>query len=356
MDALEEAAQRPVTHRLDVLDQGLRDLTIPGELRLAAANLVQAGTVAIVVGNALERAERRVSTDGPLGAMALVHALLVMGKRVLLLADPDGAKVMEAAVRHRRLDAHAGMLLPVVVYPRTPRQGKPDQIARASMRFAARVLGSRSEVGELPPVDHIVSVGKSGRDAAGRFFDVKGDDMSASACRIDDLFVLCENEPARRCRTTAIVDHGSCIGVGKVLARVERSRRLRKVITCVTPATNLIAASVVTWGCYALTGALALLSNHFSTTSSIDPARLMPTRHEESSLLDAIIEAGAVDEVSCQPDRFIDGLHFSEHAAMLEEMRAVVDTALGGLQYPDPRTLAPMQKQRIAGQAIRSER
>lgn len=93
---------------LDEGGRGIKDILLPeGELLHAAVDIFHANHVAILTGfPCLLDYTPPTETDGPLGALALAKALLLLGKKVELLTDECNEEVLLACAAASNLHAY----------------------------------------------------------------------------------------------------------------------------------------------------------------------------------------------------------------------------------------------------------
>jgi len=162
-------------------------------------------------------------------------------------------------------------------------------------------------------IDWVISVERCGRSADGKPRNMRGEDISAHAAPLDDVFT------AGPWRSIAIGDGGNEIGMGSlphglVAAHVAHGER----IACVTPADYLILAGVSHWGVYGLLSALALLHPRGAALlPCLTPAL------DQAILRSLVFDGPAVDGVSQRQALTIDCIDAPTHAHMLEAVRAV---------------------------------
>jgi D-glutamate cyclase len=122
------------------------------------------------------------------------------------------------------------------------------------------------------------------------------------------------------------------VGMGKVrgLIIARNAVPLAAQVTSTLATDYLIVGGVTNWGCYALAGALAVvtcdteasLSSAASRTAAV--ARFLPTEAHETALLERLVAAGARDGVTGESALTVDGMPHSVSMAVLREVRAVV--------------------------------
>jgi hypothetical protein len=182
----------------DLGGRGVAALACPGDMEPAARALHSSTCVGISTGFPCLPDPPHHETDGPPGAMALAHALTVLGKEVLMLTDRTTTPVMAGLLRPRP-DAVVSPAATVVPFPFVPSSSEAEAEAQRLM---------------LSRIDHMVAIERSGRAADGCHYSMTGRDISALVEPIDDVF-LASCAPTG-CGTTAIGDGGNEVGMGKV--------------------------------------------------------------------------------------------------------------------------------------------
>jgi hypothetical protein len=317
----------PVDHLL-ALDPGGRGISgffVPGGALGAARALVGGGAVLICTGFVV--AEGMAETDGPPGAVVLGRALRRLGARVRYTSDPMVLPVLEATLR--ALDEP----LDVFAYPEGP--------------------DAAAEVLERERPTHLVAIERPGRGREGDYLNARGVSVAAWNRPIDEMFVLApklaqgtggseprpfrtghprpkpasriplQQSPLQRSSrqqpplTIAVGDGGNEIGMGRVLARLQREGELMARIASVVAADHLVVAGVSNWGAYGIVTQLGRLTGQ----------RLLHTPAEERRLIEACVKAGAVDGLTRRAEPTVDALDADTHAAFV---------ALLGLSWGDP--------------------
>ena len=282
----------PSTARLDPVDhllaldpggRGIETFFQPGGALAAARALRAASAVLIVTGFVV--ADGMPETDGPPGAAVLGRALRRLGARVRYTTDPAVLPALEAALKSLGEPADA------FAYPDAP-------------DAAATVLAR-----ERPT--HLVAIERPGRARDGDYLNARGVSVAAWNRPIDALFL-----GRRRPVSVGVGDGGNEIGMGRVRARLARRGRLMARIASVVSVDHLVVAGVSNWGAYGVVAQLGRLAGQ----------PLLHGPDDERRLIDACVEAGAVDGITRRRERTVDGLAADTHAAMV---------ALLGLSWGD---------------------
>lgn len=261
----------------------------PGGQLLPAARTLLAGERVILLTGFCIRAALRGETDGPPGTLALALALQRLGKAVMLLTDRHSAALLEAgAIVH-------GASFPLHVLP--------DAHAEAEREMRALVK-------RFAPT-HVVAIERPGVAADGHCYSMRGEVLDDLLPRTDWLLEMAQGHPYV---TLAIGDGGNELGMGGLRAALLGQVRFGELIFCVTPSDFAIPSGISNWGAYALAAVLSLLSGRM----------LIESPAQERAVLDALLEAGAVDGFSGRCEARVDGVHWDEYARTLADIRACV--------------------------------
>src|SRR5690349_5425240 len=251
-------------------------------------------------------------TDGPPGAAVLGRALRRLGARVRYTTDAAALPTLGAALK--ALDEPA------------------DAFAYPDGAGAAAAVLAR----EQPT--HLVAIERPGRGRGGDYLNMRGLSVAEWNRPLDDLFLIARRRTSRPgvsaprashprpptaraapapLATIAIGDGGNEIGMGNVGAALGRQGALIARIASVVRVDHLVVAGVSNWGAYGIVAQLGRLTGR----------PLLHTPDDERRLIDACVDAGAVDGVTRRRERTVDSLDADTHAAMV---------ALLGLSWGDP--------------------
>lgn len=272
---------------LDLNGRGIASFFVPGGASRAARALRGARRVLLTTGFCV--GPGLPETDGPPGAAVLGRALRLSGARVRYVVDRSTVAPLEAALK--------ALAEPVdlVAYPDAP-------------EAAAEVLRR-----ERPT--HLVAIERPGRNRRGDYLDARGGSVAAWNPPLDGLFL--ERSGAT---TVAVGDGGNEVGMGKVRARVSRQGPLAARIACVVSADHLVVAGTSNWGAYAVAAALGSLTGR----------ALLHSAPIERRLIEACVEAGAVDGLTRRAEPTVDGLPLSIHEAIVELLALAATRSVAG--------------------------
>ncbi len=211
-------------------------------------------------------------TDGPVGAIALYRALEDGGATPVLVCGRPMSAALSAHLRVHEI--------------RLGDHDRRDQEADAALaQFRPEAL---------------VSIERPGQATDGRYYNMRGQDISERTACFDSFFRRCD------CPTIAIGDGGNEIGMGKVGAALEGL----DIVGSTTDCDELIVADVSNWGAYGLIAFLALWRQR-DLLAAIDPR----------ALLRFVSDLGSVDGVTRVNELTEDGLDAGEGCAVLLELR-----------------------------------
>jgi hypothetical protein len=232
-------------------------------------------------------------TDGPPGTACLGRALRALGAEVTYVTDAVALPPLQAALKV--LGEPAGVETFHVAHGASAGSG--------SAREAARRL-----LAEHRPT-HLVAVERPGRARDGEYRSARGRSLTEWNGPLDELFLAA---PARVV-TVGVGDGGNEIGMGAVHARVARAGGVFRRIASTVAVKHLVVAGVSNWGAYGIVAELARLAGR----------PLLHTAEEERAMVQACVEAGAVDGLTHRREPTVDGLPLPAHIGMLELLRVL---------------------------------
>lgn len=162
-------------------------------------------------------------TDGPLGAICLYHVLESLGYRPVFVCGPPLSQILSSDFNVYELPIVGWNLsLPLV---------------QAALETLKPVL--------------LISVERPGVASDGRYYNMRGKDITDYAAKYDLFFVKAD------CPTIAFGDGGNEIGMGNVLDHLTGLPIIPSVTTC----SELVVATVSNWGVYGVIAMLGQLLN-----------------------------------------------------------------------------------------------
>lgn len=248
--------------------------------------LAHDGPVMIATGFYILQADRP-ETDGPLGALALGHALRQLGRRVIHVSDHYTTPLLQHL---------GGSDTTIASFPITD--------ADASRQYATKLLA------EYNP-GLLIAIERCGLTAADTYLNMRGRDISATTARIDELFV-------QHPHSIGIGDGGNEIGMGNLADRIPAVPSLPDQ-PALTRTTQLVIASVANWGAYGILTALSHLTGQ----------ALLPDPNAESASLRQAVDFGAVDGTTSEAVYTVDGFSLAENADTLQRLHGELRLAKG---------------------------
>ncbi len=249
-------------------------LVQPGHLAAAALTLAKAETLLITAGFYVPSAGAG-ETDGPPGAKAIGDALSALGTRVEYVTDSLNAPYFRG-------------------------------IGAEPLHLYAEHLLER-----LGPT-HLLAVERLGRAADGRYYNMRGQDVSEFTEPVDGLFL---QAPEAGIITIGIGDGGNEIGMGRCVALVHEHVDQGERIACVVPTDHLIVSGVSNWGAYGLVAAISLL---------VGRRDLLPGDEQTRAQVEAMVALGGVDGVTTRSEPTVDGLPLEASLTLLAELRELL--------------------------------
>ncbi len=269
----------------------LRDY-LPADFCTQAAELIltcriKTPSIALIVTGFYIARAMASETDGPPGAIALAGVLRELGFTTIYVTDKHTIP----------------LLVPTVIGDSRviefPIAGEAE-----SRRFAANLQD------EIKPGLQI-AVERPGMSAEGKYYNMRGADISEYCARIDYLFEGHRN-------SIGIGDGGNELGMGNLYSVIPRVPTLAKNPAVVRVAAPVIA-SVSNWGAYGIIAALSVLTG----------SHLLPTPEHEDQVLRALVARGAVDGISGERTLSVDGFGLPENIEILKRLQSCVDEEIG---------------------------
>ncbi len=211
-------------------------------------------------------------TDGPVGAIALYQVLGGLGAEPLLACGPPLSESLKEDFRVLLLTAR-------------------------DLDSAAQ--DARRQLAELQPAV-VVSIERPGLAADGRYYNMRGEDISDRAAIFDPFM-----EQAT-CPTIAIGDGGNEIGMGNIADTIASL----DINASVTGCDELLVADVSNWGAYGLIALLSVWAGK-DLLAGISPV----------NILDYLSARGSVDGVTRENTLTEDGLEAEEGLRLIRELR-----------------------------------
>ncbi len=220
-------------------------------------------------------------TDGPPGAIAIGNALMQLGRRVTYVTDECTAPVLRSWAG----DAE------VIEFPVTG--------VAESKQHAAQLLET------LKP-DLLISIERCGRNVNDEYLNMRGRSITDNTARLDYLF-------DGSVPSVGIGDGGNEIGMGN-LADIIPSVESLPDDPAIAEVDRLVIASVSNWGGYGLVAAI----------SRLEGKNLLPSAESEAGMVEAMIDAGAVDGTTGDAVPTVDNFSMEENGALLARLHRLV--------------------------------
>jgi hypothetical protein len=278
---------------LDPGGRGIAAFFVRGGATAAARALRKSRRVLLTTGFAV--GPGLPETDGPPGTACLGRALRTLGADVVYVTDAVAVPPLQAALKV------LGEPSAVETFHVAHRVGGGP--AAGGARETARRL-----LAEHRPT-HMVAIERPGRARDGHYRSARGLSLSEWNGALDELFLAA---PARTV-TVGVGDGGNEVGMGTVRARVVRAGGVFPRIASVVKVKHLVVAGVSNWGAYGIVAELAHLTGR----------ALLHTGEEEQAMVQACVDAGAVDGLTHRPEPTVDGLPLPVHIGMLELLRVL---------------------------------
>ena len=211
-------------------------------------------------------------TDGPVGAIALYQVLGSLGAEPLLACGPPLSESLKEDFRVLLLTAR-------------------------DLDSAAQ--DARRQLAELQPAV-VVSIERPGLAADGRYYTMRGEDISERAAIFDPFMAQAV------CPTIAIGDGGNEIGMGNIADTIASL----DIDASVTGCDELLVADVSNWGAYGLIALLSVWAGK-DLLAGISPV----------NILDYLSARGSVDGVTRENTLTEDGLEAEEGLRLIRELR-----------------------------------
>ena len=236
-------------------------------------------------------------TDGPLGCVFLMRALPRFAVQIAIGSPGNCSTAIEVGLRYAGLDDFA--VVPV---------GTGNPIPERCIQAGTEWPGHEST--------HMLAVEHAGRAGDGRYYSMRGRDITAETRPIDADFMNASGQV-----TIGIGDGGNEIGMGKIPHEtIVKNIPNGDLIHCRVPTDHLIVAGVSNWGAYALAAGLFVLSGVTPPAGLFDPDR-------ELAILEVMVRDGPlVDGVTGKQTATVDGLTWEEYIRPLLQIRAILES------------------------------
>ena len=154
--------------------------------------------------------------------------------------------------------------------------------------------------------DAMIAVERCGRAEDGKYYNMKGIDISSHTPSVDDLFINNNS-----CLTIGIGDGGNEIGMGNCAEIIQKELLLNPSSV---KTDYLIVSTVSNWGAYGLIAALSKLTGK----------NLLPKINDVEKYLCYIVDLGAVDGVKGPFNYSVDGFDINVEKEILEDITKLI--------------------------------
>jgi len=286
----------------DLGNRGISELRVAGDFEKASIALSYSSSVAITTGFPVNKGPLD-ETDGLPGAISLCCMLTALGKSVTLISDE-----------------HNFLLYSEVI---------SKCFKLKLLKSKVEVVSAKSSSLKANNFDVILATERAGRSSDGRYYSMKGRDVTDDICsEVDDFFL--EGFRSKDVVTIGIGDGGNEVGMGKV----ENVIKKLGIIPSTTKSDLLITCGVSNWGCYALAFSLYLVltcqyhERHlrkavgFPVSIGSDVEENLPSIQREKTILSIVESFGVRDGISPDQQMSVDGMFFdNEHTDILLRMK-----------------------------------
>lgn len=259
-------------------------------------------------------------TDGPPGVASLARVLsLGLGALPVLVTGPYDIEVARATVRAAGMDVLGRGTAALLDKPAAAEITFPIAGEEESREAAIAIL-DRCAPRALISVETI-GPNRKGVRHFGTGHDAEAEDRLP---HLEHLFVEAR---ARGILTVGVIDRGNEIGGGSIEEVVRRTTPYADVCLCpcgdgigCSAETDIVfPASISNWGAYAISAMLAYMLGRPEVLQDADTERRM---------LEACVEAGAVDSAFGRPVLAVDGVGLECQQAVVTLLGAIVENAL----------------------------
>ncbi len=262
-----------------ILSHGARGMdrvrgALPANYCSRAARLITTSPGRVLIGTGFP-VGGSFETDGPIGAIALYRVLERLGYEPIFGCAPPISKVLGGGFRT--------LEIPILSW-------------QATVAVVDKALA------DIRP-SLIVSIERPGVAEDGRYYNMRGRDISDFLAKFDLFFNRCE------CATIAVGDGGNEIGMGNIYAEVSKLNIIPSVTTC----DELIIATVSNWGVYGIIAAMSceLRQDLFRFFAPVEIVR-------------HLVENGAVDGKTGYAECSEDGFPLAVGLTIIERLRKLV--------------------------------
>lgn len=242
-----------------------------------ASALCRAARNVLIVTGFFIRSVGASETDGPPGSVVLARTLTLMGKEACLATDRRNFSALAAC---------------------SESVGGPSVL-----------LLDEPDSSSLSEVDLLVFMERPGRAGDGRYYNMKGEDVSSAVVPLDDLALVAADS---KIPVLGIGDGGNEAGMGALYEPLARLLPRYAPFLSRVPAAVCLPVDVSNWGAYALSALLSVSLGRWAGLSD----------GEEERMLGALREQGAVDGISGRSEASVDGFALHDLTRVSSRIRS----------------------------------
>lgn len=255
------------------------------------AELKKAERVIITTGFPVFTGESCIcETDGPLGASDMACAFAQTGAEVVIVSDEVSSPQVLAASKLRVPEAKVAVL------------------GGNEADFARELLSSFAPT-------HIIALERPGKAADGHYHNSRGKIIDFMVKDTDTLFALAMERGAV---SIGIGDGGNELGMGNHFDIVAANVPMGGTIAARLCSDYALVSGVSNWWGLGIAAMLSLIHGR----------DLLPSDAEETALLRATVDAGAVDGITKRAEMTVDNLPLAKHLEILRALRSAVADGL----------------------------
>lgn len=160
--------------------------------------------------------------------------------------------------------------------------------------------------------DLVIFIERLGKNGNGRYYNMRGEDISRCTDPLDDLAGLAIE---RGIPVLAIGDGGNEAGMANLMPGMGEVLPGFSHVLSAVPSTVALPVDVSNWGAYALACLLSCRRGQW----------LGHSPEEERKMIQAMVSAGAVDGVTGKNELSVDGLGVAEHMKVVARLKEIYE-------------------------------
>lgn len=250
--------------------ESVRHALLPGYCQ-RAAEMIIAGPGTVLIGTGFP-VGGSFETDGPIGAIGLYRVLEQIGYQPIFVCAPPISRLLSLTYSTHEI--------PILNW-----EDSFGMVEAALADLSPRV---------------IISVERPGVSRDGRYYNMRGQDITERVAKFDIFFRL------NPCPTLAFGDGGNEIGMGNLTEALAHLPIIPSVTTC----DELVISTVSNWGVYGVIAAMGRILGR-------DLFDLFDT----TSILDYLVANGSVDGLTTLPAYSEDGFPIAVGLSIIDKLR-----------------------------------